>query len=182
MRIGLMLRHLGRQPGGTGTYTNMMVSLMLAAHRNNEYVLLYDDPARLQSYTAHPNVTEVAVRLHSKLLWDQLIVPWLAWRYQVDVIFNLKMTAPFLAPCYTTCVQHGADWGLRSPSCGYENCCGLGAVSGAKSIHTARSMRASWRPLPRTNHRRPHRARACCSNSAGTAAPPGRPPPPARNP
>jgi hypothetical protein len=54
MRIGLMLRHLGRQPGGTGTYTNMMVSHMLAADRNNEYVLLYDDPARLQSYTAQP--------------------------------------------------------------------------------------------------------------------------------
>jgi glycosyltransferase involved in cell wall biosynthesis len=110
MRIGLMLRHLGRQPGGTGTYTNMMVRHMLAADRSNDYVLLYDDPSRLGAYAAHPNVTEVAVRSRSKLVWDQFVVPWLARRYGVDVIFNLKMAVPFLAPCHTAFVQHGADW------------------------------------------------------------------------
>src|SRR4051794_286470 len=110
MRIGLMLRHLGRQPGGTGTYTSMMLRHMLAADRNNEYVLLYDDPARLGSYAAQPNVKEVAVRSRSKLVWDQIIVPLLAWRHRLDVIFNLKMTVPLLAPCATVFVQHGADW------------------------------------------------------------------------
>lgn len=110
MRIGLMLRHLHRQPGGTGTYTNMMVHHMLAADHSNEYVLLYDDPSRLGSFATRPNVTEVAVQSRSKLLWDQLVVPWLAWRHGVDVIFNLKMTVPLIAPCYTAYVQHGADW------------------------------------------------------------------------
>jgi glycosyltransferase involved in cell wall biosynthesis len=110
MRIGLMLRHLGRQPGGSGTYTDMMLAHMLVADRSNEYVLLYDDPSRLGTYAAHPNVTEVAVRSPSKLIWDQVVTPWLAWRLGVDALFNLKMAAPFLAPCATMMVQHGADW------------------------------------------------------------------------
>jgi glycosyltransferase involved in cell wall biosynthesis len=110
MRIGLMLRHLGRQAGGSGTYTDMMLAHMLAADRSNEYVLLYDDPSRLGSYCAHPNVTEVAVRSPSKLIWDQVVAPWLAWRLHLDALFNLKTAAPFLAPCATMIVQHGADW------------------------------------------------------------------------
>jgi glycosyltransferase involved in cell wall biosynthesis len=109
-RFGLMLRHLGRQPGGTGTYTNMMVSTMLSIDPGNEYVLLYDDPARLGSYARFPNATEVACRAPSKLLWDQLVVPWVARRHKLDAIFNLKMTVPLLAPCPTAMVQHGADW------------------------------------------------------------------------
>jgi glycosyltransferase involved in cell wall biosynthesis len=83
---------------------------MLTADRVNEYVLLYDDPERLGTYAGFPNVTEVAVRCPSKLLWDQIVVPWLARRHGVDVIFNLKMSIPLLAPCSTMYVQHGADW------------------------------------------------------------------------
>ena len=109
-RFGLMLRHLGRQPGGTGTYTNMMVRNILSIDHSNEYVLLYDDPARLGTYRHFPNAIEVACRAPSKLLWDQLVVPWLARRHGLDAIFNLKMTVPLLAPCPTALVQHGADW------------------------------------------------------------------------
>ena len=105
-----MLRHLGRQPGGTGTYTDKMLESILTADGVNEYVLLYDTRERLGSYAQFPNVTEVAVRCPSKLLWDQIVVPWLARRHDLDVIFNLKMSIPLLAPCPTMYVTHGADW------------------------------------------------------------------------
>lgn len=110
MRIGLMLRHQGRQPGGTGTYTNMMVRHMLALDRRNEYLLLYDEASRLGSYPSYPNVRELVVPARSKLLWDQLVVPRVARREKLDVLFNLKLSVPLLAPCATAFVQHGADW------------------------------------------------------------------------
>jgi glycosyltransferase involved in cell wall biosynthesis len=110
LRFGLMLRHLGRQPGGTGTYTNMMVRHMLSLDQTNEYVLLYDDPTRLGTYKDFANATEISCRASSKLLWDQLVVPQLAKRYRLDALFNLKMTVPLFSPCPTALVQHGADW------------------------------------------------------------------------
>jgi glycosyltransferase involved in cell wall biosynthesis len=110
MRVGLMLRHVGRQPGGTGTYTNRMVDRILTTDHSNQYLLLYDDPGRLGSYAANPHVTELAVRSPSKLLWDQVVVPWIARRHRLDVIFNLKTSVPLLAPCPVMYVQHGADW------------------------------------------------------------------------
>lgn len=110
MRIGLMLRHQGRQPGGTGTYTNMMVRHMLALDRRNEYVLLYDDESRRNSYASYRNVREIVIPSRFKVLWDQVIVPWVARRERLDVVFNLKLSVPLLAPCPTMFVQHGADW------------------------------------------------------------------------
>lgn len=110
MRIGLMLRHEGRQRGGTGTYTRMMVQHMLALDRQNEYVLLYDDKSHLNAYPSYPNVREIAIPSRSKLVWDQCIVPWVAYREKLDVVFNLKLSVPLLAPCRTAFVQHGADW------------------------------------------------------------------------
>lgn len=110
MRIGLMLRHQGRQPGGTGTYTNMMVRHMLALDGRNDYVLLYDDASQLASYPRNANVRELVIPSHSRLVWDQIIVPWIARRERLDVIFNPKLSVPLLAPCPALFVQHGADW------------------------------------------------------------------------
>ncbi len=110
MRVGIMLRHQGRQPGGTGTYTNMVVRHVLERDRNNEYLLIYDDASRLNSFPSYPNVREVAVGPRIKLLWDQIVVPWIGWRRKLDIIFNPKLSVPLLALCSTMFVQHGADW------------------------------------------------------------------------
>jgi glycosyltransferase involved in cell wall biosynthesis len=76
----------------------------------NEYVLLYDDKSRLGSFAKNRNVTEVAAGPRIKLVWDQVVVPWLAWRHKLDVIFNPKLSVPLLAGAMTVLVQHGADW------------------------------------------------------------------------
>jgi glycosyltransferase involved in cell wall biosynthesis len=110
VKIGLMLRHQGRQRGGTGTYTTMMVQHLLALDRRNEYLLLYDDYCGLGSYPTYPNVRELVIRSRSKLVWDQLLVPRVARREKLDLIFNPKLSVPLLAQCATMFVQHGADW------------------------------------------------------------------------
>jgi glycosyltransferase involved in cell wall biosynthesis len=110
MRIGIMLRHQGRQPGGTGTYTTMLVRHVLEQDSSNEYVLLYDDKSRLGSFAKKQNVTEVAAGPRIKLFWDQVVVPWLARRHKLDIIFNPKLSVPLMAGAMTVFVQHGADW------------------------------------------------------------------------
>src|SRR5688572_19599770 len=110
MRIGIMLRHQGRQPGGTGTYTNMLVRHVIEHDKTNEYVLLYDDKSRLGSFGDKQNVREVAAGPRIKLFWDQFVVPWLARRHKLDIIFNPKLSVPLLAGAMTVFVQHGADW------------------------------------------------------------------------
>src|SRR5688572_1844638 len=110
MKIGLMLRHQGRQPGGTGTYTKMMVQHLLALDRRNEYLLLYDDDSRIGSYPYYPNVRELVIRARSRFIWDQLLVPRIARSERLDVVFNPKLSVPLLAPCVTMFVHHGADW------------------------------------------------------------------------
>ena len=88
----------------------MMVQHLLALDRCNEYVLLYDDDSRLGSYLSYANVREVVIRSRSKLIWDQLLVPRIARREKLDLIFNPKLSVPLLAHCATMFVQHGADW------------------------------------------------------------------------
>ncbi len=115
MRIGLMLRHLGRQPGGTGTYTNRMIEQLLALDQRNTYVLLLDSPTQRGIIEPRANMEEVVLRLPNKLLWDQVAVPLAARRHKIDLLFNLKFTVPLLTRRPTVFVQHGAD-GLAMPT------------------------------------------------------------------
>ena len=110
MRIGLMLRHVGKQAGGIGTYTNEIVRHLLKADSENEYILFYREKEQAGSFGIHPNVREVALRAPSKMIWDQVVVPFGAKRERCDVLFNLKLSVPFLSPCKTAFVVHGADW------------------------------------------------------------------------
>ena len=109
MKIGLMLRHMGRQPGGIGTYTEMMVRYILRADHTSQYVLFYCDPSQLHSFPAQPNVEEVLLPSRFKLFWDQVSVPAAAHRRKLDLIFNLKGSVPLFTACLTVSVQHGAD-------------------------------------------------------------------------
>jgi glycosyltransferase involved in cell wall biosynthesis len=110
MRFGLMLRHLGRQPGGIGTYTKRLVPTMLERFPQHRFVLFYDHPSRLGTFAQFPNAEEVAVRIGAKLLWDQLAVPLLARRHRVDALLNLKASVPLLSSSPSAFIFPGADW------------------------------------------------------------------------
>jgi glycosyltransferase involved in cell wall biosynthesis len=88
----------------------MIVRHMLAMDQEHEYYLLYNDEAHLNTYQSYPNVKAIAIQSRSKFFWDQVIVPWLAWKHKLDVIFNPKLTVPLLTGCLTVFCQHGADW------------------------------------------------------------------------
>jgi len=109
MRIGMMLRTIDEK-GGIGVYTNNLVPELLAIDRKNHYVLFYRTEQNLGRFAHHENVTERLIRAPHKALWDQVAIPWACWREKLDVVYHPKFTVPFLAPCKTIMVVHGADW------------------------------------------------------------------------
>jgi glycosyltransferase involved in cell wall biosynthesis len=109
MRIAIMLRSLDEK-GGIGVYTRNLVETLLAIDRENEYVLLYRNPANVGRYAGRPNVHERVVRGRSKAVWDQIGVPLALRRERVDVVLHPKFTVPFAAPAKSVMVLHGADW------------------------------------------------------------------------
>lgn len=109
MRIGMMLRTFDEK-GGIGVYSRNLTRELIERDEQNEYVLFYRTTRHLGQHAAHPRVRERLVRAPNKILWDQVAIPWAAWREEVDVVFHPKFTVPFLAPARTVMVLHGADW------------------------------------------------------------------------
>jgi glycosyltransferase involved in cell wall biosynthesis len=111
MKIGIMLRHLDQYEGGVLVYTRNLLDELLAIESGHSYVLIYRTDEFLGSYARHPRVTEVVLRTPTKLLWDQLGVPWLAARHGLDVVFNPKFSVPlFPGRAGTVAVVHGSEW------------------------------------------------------------------------
>jgi glycosyltransferase involved in cell wall biosynthesis len=111
MRIGMMLRSLDEK-GGIGVYTRYLTEELLTVDCQNHYVLFYRNPCHIGRYADRRNVTERVISAPNKVLWDQLAIPSACWKEKLDVIFHPKFTVPFLAPCKTVMVVHGADWFL----------------------------------------------------------------------
>jgi glycosyltransferase involved in cell wall biosynthesis len=109
MRIGIMLRSLDEH-GGIGVYTRYLTEELLDIDRDNQYVLLYRNPANIGRFARYGNVVERIVKAPNKALWDQIAIPYACWREKLDVIFHPKFTVPLLAPCKAVMVVHGADW------------------------------------------------------------------------
>ncbi|MEM8934461.1 MAG: glycosyltransferase, partial [Acidobacteriota bacterium] len=124
-RIGLMLRTWSER-GGVGVYTRNLVRELLAVERAAErtdeepieWVLLWRRAADRRDVAPTLDLASVeqhvvrapSLPLLGKLMWDQVAVPWAAWRLGLDVILNAKFTAPFGAPCSVVMTVHGADW------------------------------------------------------------------------
>jgi glycosyltransferase involved in cell wall biosynthesis len=109
MRIGIMLRTLDEK-GGIAVYSQNLVQELLRIDANNEYVLIYRNAKHMGSYAHLQNVTERLVPGSSKVMWDQFAMPRVCREEKIDLLFHPKFTVPFLAPCKTMMVVHGADW------------------------------------------------------------------------
>lgn len=106
-----MLRSFDEK-GGIGVYTRNLVETLLSLDRDNDYVLLYRDPANVGRYAGWANVTEKIVGGRNNAVWDQIGVPLALRGERVDVVLHPKFTVPFFAPAKSVMVLHGADWFL----------------------------------------------------------------------
>lgn len=116
MRIGITMLSHDATWGGIGIYTREIVRQLLSIDPVNEYVLIYpgfgDARRDLGQYAAeHPNCTEIETRRSLKwtTYWDQVVVPPVARRFNLDVLFNPFWSVSVFASCARVVVVHGVD-------------------------------------------------------------------------
>jgi len=97
MKIGIMLRHMN-ELGGIVVYTKNIIDNLLEIDNKNEYVLLYNNPSLLGTYSKYKNIKEVVISFRNKLLWDQIGVPGVVKSEKIDIIFNPKLSIPLFTP------------------------------------------------------------------------------------
>jgi glycosyltransferase involved in cell wall biosynthesis len=110
MRIGIMLRHVDQHSGGVKVYTNELLERLLTMSGDHEFVLMYQHANHRGRYRHLPKVRETVADVPTRLMWDQLAVPWLADRHGVDLVFNPKYSLPLYSGVPGVFVCHGLDW------------------------------------------------------------------------
>jgi glycosyltransferase involved in cell wall biosynthesis len=110
MRIGIMLRHYEQHEGGVKHYTKTLLPLLFSLGSEHQFILIYQNPELLGTYARYPNVEEMVARIPGALLWDQIAVPWVIRKKNLDIIFNPKFTIPFFAKPKKVFVLHGSEW------------------------------------------------------------------------
>jgi len=98
VKIAVMMRAMD-QDSGLRFYVEGLVENMLRIDRRNFYVLLYRDPKSFGRFAAYDNAKEVLLAAPHKLVWDQLAVPYTAWKENVDILFNPKFSVPLICHC-----------------------------------------------------------------------------------
>ncbi len=87
------------QDDGIGVYIEYLVDELLRQTPDAKFLLLFRSKKRMGRFSHFPNAEEVLLRAPHKLLWDQWAVPWCAWRWRADVIFNPKFSVPLISHC-----------------------------------------------------------------------------------
>jgi glycosyltransferase involved in cell wall biosynthesis len=98
MKIAIMMRAMD-QDSGFRVITERFIGSMLEIDRENSYLLLYRTSKWFGRFASYSNVKEVLLSAPHKLAWDQIAVPYRAWKEGADVIFNPKFTVPLLSHC-----------------------------------------------------------------------------------
>jgi glycosyltransferase involved in cell wall biosynthesis len=139
MRIGIMAQSVNETMGGIGVYSQEIVRAMLRVDSVNEYILIYPGfgtaRTRRGQFHQHANVTEIETepgllsaksysllehgprplqKMRSALpletYWDQVVVPRMAEKYGVDVLFNPHLTVPVRGRFGKVTVLHNVEY------------------------------------------------------------------------
>ncbi|HEX5438103.1 MAG TPA: glycosyltransferase family 1 protein [Gemmatimonadaceae bacterium] len=117
MRIGITLQSLDETWGGIGVYTKELVPHLLRADRENEYVLIYPGfgaPRKLLGqYRRYPHAREIETtesRIPAGMYWDQAVVPRVARREGIDVLFNPFLSVPVRGRFGKVMIMHNVEY------------------------------------------------------------------------
>lgn len=113
MRIGIPLKSHDPSKGGPGTYTIEIVRQLLRLDRGNAYVLLAPRPAPTATLPEIPegrrDVRLVVTGQRAGIVWDQLILPRLARRHGVELLFSPFQSLPVAGDFIKVMTVHGAE-------------------------------------------------------------------------
>lgn len=110
MKIAIMARTLDESGGGPGIANSNLIDKIIELDRVNEYLVFYKTKKHLGRYINHKNVKEIYLKIPSKLLWDQLVVPYFSWKEDVDLIFSPKFTVPIFTRRPTVVINRGMEY------------------------------------------------------------------------
>lgn len=110
MRIGIPMKAFDPTWGGPGTYTIELVNRLVRLG-GHEYVLLYpsDVKARIDASARSSAVKEVQTDRRRGIVWDQVLLPPLARRESIDVLFSPFMSIPVRGKFKKVFTIHGAE-------------------------------------------------------------------------
>lgn len=111
MKVAVMMRAMDRDTGFR-TVTESWVDAMVR-DGTVSFVLLYRTRKWLGRFASHRNVQEILIESRSPLLWDQVHVPYRAWRERADVIFDPKFFVPLVSPCPVAMGLQEPSWFTR---------------------------------------------------------------------
>jgi len=117
MRIGILLQSLDETWGGIGVYTREIVQALLQVDSRNEYILIYPRfghaRTRRGQFRRHKNAVEIETessRVPFGTYWEQAVVPEVATRYGVDVLFNPFLTVPIRGKFKKVMIMHNVEY------------------------------------------------------------------------
>jgi glycosyltransferase involved in cell wall biosynthesis len=110
VKIAIMMRAMD-QDSGLRFFVEGLVETLLRIDGRNTYLLFYRNPKSLGRFSAFGNAKEILLAASHKLFWDQVAVPYRAWRENADIIFNPKFSVPLFSHCPVTMgLQEPAWW------------------------------------------------------------------------
>lgn len=117
MRIGITAQSLDPTWAGIGIYTQEIIANLLEIDQKNEYVVIYPGFGDARSNRGrfqrqHRNVTEIETRtplVPTATYWDQVVVPGVATRYGVDVLYNPFWTVPYVGRFKKVIIMHNVE-------------------------------------------------------------------------
>jgi glycosyltransferase involved in cell wall biosynthesis len=87
-----------------------LVEHMLKLDICNDYLLLYRTDKFFGRFKQYENAPEKLITAPHKLLWDQVAVPYHAWKENADIIFNPKFSVPLITSCSVVMGLHEPAW------------------------------------------------------------------------
>jgi len=108
MKIAFMIRNMDER-GGINVYTLNLIENILMLDNETKFLLVYNHQKFLGHFSKYENVREIAMRSPSKLVWDQILIPYILWKKKVDVVFNPKLSIPILSNAKKVLMIHGAE-------------------------------------------------------------------------
>jgi glycosyltransferase involved in cell wall biosynthesis len=100
MRIGLnLLFLLPNEVGGTETYATSLIEAISNIDHQNEYFLFVNAESAGKQWNVGPNFHPVtcpirATNRAARFVWEQLVFPFQAIQYRLDVVHSLGYTSP----------------------------------------------------------------------------------------
>lgn len=112
VRIGVNALYL--IPGGVGgseIYLRELLAALAALDQTNEYLVFTNLETQSDLVPKQANFHWKPQAVHARfrparILWEQVVLPFEAARYRLDVLFNPGFTAPLFSPCRQVTVFH----------------------------------------------------------------------------